>query len=56
MFLVHVGEDVDVFGAKLLPLADEVGGAAMVELARVPQARPGQDADAEEAGAGGHGD
>src|SRR5690348_8430283 len=49
MFFVHVGEDVDAFGVKLLALAEEFGGAAMIEFAGVPHARSGKDADADEA-------
>ena len=56
MLLVHIGEDVDLLGVKLLALAHQVGGAAVVELAGVPQSRPGQNAHANESGAGGHGD
>ena len=53
MFFVHVGEDVNSFRVQFFPFAYQLGGAAVIEFARVPYARAGENADANPASAGG---
>jgi hypothetical protein len=52
VFLVHVGENVNVSRGQFFSFAQQFGRAAVIEFASIPDARAGENADAYEARCG----
>ena len=56
VFLVHITEQLDVLGLRQFTRGKQLARTAVVEFARVPHLRAGQQAHANEVRAAGNGD